>query len=257
MKNQPTSIEALTIATKAAKTTGKLLLKQFHQKQTVNDQLRHTVKLQIDVDCENLIRGIIQSHFPNHQILGEELGQESVNSDFLWIIDPLDGTSNYLTGVPHFCVSIACQFQNQAYCGVIFDPFKDELFTVHRDGTFLVNGQPAQVSTESNPLFSTLVISFPGKEKQLKEAKWLYRELLEEVGSIRNSGSTALDLAYLAAGRYDSLISRGIYLWDIAAGCQMLEKAGGSYQTECLGAEAACYNITAHNGQFGQLPLEI
>jgi myo-inositol-1(or 4)-monophosphatase len=183
---------------------------------------------EVDIGSEKRIIEVIQTHFPNHAILSEEQGAGGGSSDYKWIIDPLDGTTNFAHGLPTCCVSIALTKAEQPLIGVIWCPFTDELFSaVQGQGAFL-NGRRISVSTIGRVRDSLLVTGFPYNVKSILEAvmKRFTRCLATSQG-VRRLGSAALDLSYVAAGRFEAFWEENLQPWDVAAGHLIVAEAGG------------------------------
>ena len=166
-----------------------------------------------DIIAEKFIRDQISAKFKKHDIIGEELCDKSLRSDSKWIIDPIDGTTNFLHGIPHFAICIAHQSKNEILSGLIFDPIKDEMFFAEKDKGAFLNNQRLRVS-KKNSLDDCL---FSSNHEGLK-----FSDL-----NMRCSGSAALDLAYVASGRLDGFFQNKINLWDVAAGALLIKEAGG------------------------------
>jgi len=240
----------LTVAQDAAINAGKFIMKNQDTQKKVNEEFDYTIKLQMDIDTESKIIERIQSTFPNHNIISEEIGQLKTDSEFCWIIDPIDGTANYFRNIPHYCVSIACMRNKENICGVILDPSRQECFTVVKNGEFCLNNNPQQVSTNANPKRATMVIGYNKKEKYLALAKQSYATLLDKIPKIRCSGSSALDLAWVAMGRLDAALELGVYLWDVAAGIQMIKQAGGKVFIGDYNKQTLQLNVIATNANI-------
>jgi myo-inositol-1(or 4)-monophosphatase len=182
----------------------------------------------VDTESEQIIINIIREHFPSHHFLAEESLHEIETKDYRWIIDPLDGTTNYIHGFPFSAVSIALQYKREIIVGVVFDPFRNELFTaVKGEGAFL-NGNKIAVSNASRMENSLIATGFPFKNKaRIDHYLVLFKNIFLEVSDIRRAGSAALDLAYIACGRFDGFFEIGLAPWDCAAGSLMIEEAGG------------------------------
>jgi len=219
----------INIATEAAHRAGALMLK-FRQRLEsipVERKARNDYVSDVDRACEQAIRDYIRKHYRDHAILGEEGGQ-SGDSDHLWIIDPLDGTSNYLRGIPHFAVSIALQVRGRLEHGIILDPLREEIFIASRgEGAFL-NNQRIRVSGRKDLSGAVLGTAFPFRKRRLLPAyQGMFNDLFEKTEDFRRAGSAALDLAYVACGRLDGYIELGLGPWDVAAGALMVQEAGG------------------------------
>ncbi len=220
----------LTIAVRAARRAGDIMLRgatnlehlQVHEK-SPKDYVS-----EIDQRCEEAIVETLLRAYPNHAILGEEGGAQGHNDDFQWIIDPLDGTTNFLHGMPQFAVSIALRQQGQIELGVVFDPMLDELFTAQRGGGAYLNNRRIRVSRQTQLYGALLGTGFPYRELDFMEQYFnILRELIPQAAGIRRPGSAALDLAYTAAGRYDGFWEFRLKPWDIAAGALLVREAGG------------------------------
>jgi myo-inositol-1(or 4)-monophosphatase len=168
--------------------------------------------------AERLIRERLAAARPDDGFLGEEGGDEAGTSGLRWVVDPLDGTINFLFGIPQWAVSIACEDERGTFVGVIYDPMRDELWSAERDGPALLDGRPIQASDRSE-LATALVATGFGYDAEVRRLQAaVVARLLPEVRDIRRFGSAALDLAWTAAGRYDAYYERGLNAWDVAAG---------------------------------------
>jgi len=179
-----------------------------------------------DHAAERLIRDRLRAARPDDGFLGEEGGDAEGSSGLRWIVDPLDGTINFLFCIPQWAVSIACEDERGTLAGVIYDPMRDELWSAERDGPALLDGAPIQGSDRGD-LATTMVATGFGYDAQIRayQAEVLAR-LLPQVRDIRRFGSAALDLAWTAAGRYDAFFERGLNAWDLAAGELLCRRAG-------------------------------
>ncbi len=243
----------LAIAVRAALEAGEFLLNNLGGSQRVNAKYSHTIKLQADRDTEEIIIGVIRESFPEHSIFSEETGAHTVpGARFKWILDPLDGTSNYYRDTPHFCTSIACwNTDNQPVCGVIFDPCRNELFSIRRGDELMLNGKPRFTSDTDDAGNAIVAMGYCKREPFFDEASATYNQLIRQFGKVRHSGSTALDLAWTAAGRYDVCLENGIYLWDIAAAAPMILAAGGDWYAAPLHDEQPLQvHFAATNGHL-------
>ena len=183
----------------------------------------------VDEEAEKAIIDIIHSRYPDHTILAEEHGLKGKKSDFLWIIDPIDGTTNYIHSFPVYCVSIALKIKGRLEVGVIYDPSRQELFTAIRGSGSVLDGRKIRVSKQKTLQKSLLGTGFPyrGDTDCLDIYLEIFADLAKIVGAIRRPGSAALDLAYVASGRYDGFWEFNLKYWDIAAGILLVEEAGG------------------------------
>jgi myo-inositol-1(or 4)-monophosphatase len=179
-----------------------------------------------DHAAERLIRERLRSARPDDGVLGEEGGDAEGTSGLRWVVDPLDGTINFLFGIPQWAVSVACEDADGTLAGVVYDPMRDELWAAERDGPALLDGAPIRGS-ERTELATTMVATGFGYDAEVRafQAEVLSR-LLPQVRDIRRFGSAALDLAWTAAGRYDAFYERGLNAWDLAAGALLCVRAG-------------------------------
>ena len=230
----------LSIAIKAARQAGKTILR-YHDRIdqiSVEEKGRNDFVSDVDRMAEDDIIDIIHSHHPNHRIVAEERGGEladdsddSDQQEMEWIIDPLDGTANYLHGHPQFAVSIAVRHKGQLQLGVVFDPLRDEMYTAARGQGAQINNRRIRVTNQNKLERALLATGFRHKQdgQHADFDSWLhnFRELLLQVSDIRRGGSAALDLAYVASGRLDGYWEPGLQSWDIAAGSLLVREAGG------------------------------
>jgi len=222
---------AVTIAVRAARAAGNVILRYLNRVEglAVEEKARHDYVSEVDKLAEAEIIKELRKSFPDHAFLGEESGSIG-KSDKVWVIDPLDGTHNYLHGFPHFCVSIGFLDHGDPVHGVIYDPLRDELFTASKgDGAFL-NDRRLRVAKRENLSGALLCTGFPYRQRKHLDAQFnMTRALLAEAEDIRRTGSAALDLAYVAAGRLDGYFEIGLKPWDMVAGCLLVREAGGKY----------------------------
>ena len=183
----------------------------------------------VDEEAEKAIKEIIQSRYPDHDILAEESGYQNNNSDYLWIIDPIDGTINYIHAFPVYCVSIALKIKGRLEVAVIYDPSRQELFSAIRGAGSQLDGRKIRVSKQTLLEGSLLGTGFPYRDQEdwLEVYLDIFSDFTKKVGAIRRPGSAALDLAYVASGRYDGFWEFGLQPWDIAAGILLIQEAGG------------------------------
>ena len=219
----------LNTAIKAARLAGRVI--SYNAEQL--DRLTITVKghadfvSEVDHKAEMEIINTIRETYPEHSIFAEESGR-AAGDDFEWIIDPLDGTTNFLHGIPQYAVSIAMREKGVLKVAVIYDPIKDELFTAVKGEGALLNDRRIRVSRTDNMSYSLLATGFPYKDTKNLDL-WIdcFRALMPETSGVRRAGSAALDLAWIAAGRYDGFWEFGLNAWDIAAGVLLIQEAGG------------------------------
>ena len=184
-----------------------------------------------DHAAERLIRERLAAARPGDGFLGEEGGNATGSSGLRWVVDPLDGTINFLFGIPQWAVSIACEDERGTVVGVIYDPMRDELWTAERDGPALLDGRPIEASKRDD-LATALVATGFGYDAEVRRLQAaVAAELLPQVRDIRRFGSAALDLAWTAAGRCDAYYERGLNAWDLAAGVLLCRRAGLAVRT--------------------------
>lgn len=182
----------------------------------------------IDTESEQIIINVIRHSFPHHHFLTEESVQEHDTGSYRWIIDPLDGTTNFIHGYPVFAVSIALEFQGAVILGIVYDPLRDELFTAEKGKGAFLNGSPFGVSAINSLEKSIIATGFPFRNKEIiDDYLALFKNIFHRVSDIRRAGSAALDLAYLACGRCDGFFELGLHAWDVAAGSLLIAEAGG------------------------------
>jgi len=185
---------------------------------------------EIDRHCEKAVIQIIKEKFPYHDILAEESGHAREASPYCWIIDPLDGTTNYIHGFPVFSVSIGLEHQGQRKIGVVYDPLRKELFHAEQGQGAYLNGKKISVSQRTNLRECLIATGFPFRiHQRLDRYIPTFRAILLEVAGLRRAGSAAIDLAYTACGRVDGFWEMGLSAWDVCAGALLVEEAGGVF----------------------------
>ena len=240
----------LDAAENAARAAGKLLREHFQRRPRVKAFAAHDIKLEIDVQAQELISELLLNEFPDHSLYGEEgiVGDQS--SDHQWIVDPLDGTVNYFYGIPHFCISIALRLQKEIAVGVIYDPVRGEMWTAKRGDVSKLNGNPIHVSGRAELAEAVISIGLAKTGETINTNFPLLQQMIHRVRKCRVLGSAALDLAYVASGRLDAYIETGISLWDIAAGSLLVENAGGTIDLRPRENMKDKYSIAASNGRI-------
>ncbi|MDH5648631.1 MAG: inositol monophosphatase [Gammaproteobacteria bacterium] len=219
----------LNTAIKAARRAGSIIQRYANQLErlTVESKGRNDFVTEVDRTAEQEIIAIIRSTYPDHAILAEESGEAGV-SDYQWIIDPLDGTTNFLHGYPQYSVSIGIKRKDKLDQAVVFDPVRNELFTASRGNGAHLNDRRIRVSKVSKFDMALIGTGFPFKSHENLEI-WIksFREIIIRSSGVRRAGSAALDLAHVACGRLDGFWEIGLNPWDMAAGCLLIEEAGG------------------------------
>ena len=222
--------EYLEIAIAAAREAGELLRAHFGVTPDVKEFHDHDIKIDLDGQTQELITKRLLTAFPDHALYGEEGIAGNQESEWHWIVDPIDGTVNYFYGLPHFCVSIALRHGEEIVAGVIYDPMRDELWATTKDGVPTMNDQPIEVSTRTELKDAVLSIGFAKSKTTIAAGLPLVEKMIGRVRKIRLMGSAALDLAYVACGRLDAYIESSVSLWDVAAGKLLVERAGGRFE---------------------------
>ena len=238
----------LSAAENAALAAGKLLRESFRQRQRVKAVAAHDIKLEIDDQAQELISKLLLQEFPAHALYGEEGVVGDQSSDHQWIVDPLDGTVNYFYGIPHFCSSIALRLDNQIVVGVIYDPIRDEMWAGQKGEVSKLNRSPIHVSNRAELAEAVISIGLAKTGETINTNFPLLQQMIHRVRKCRVLGSAALDMAYVACGRLDAYIETGISLWDIAAGCLLVENAGGTVDLRPRENMKDKYSIVASNG---------
>ena len=221
----------VTIAARAARSAGNVILRYMNRIDGLNVVEKQQMDFVSEVDklAEAEIIKELRRAYPDHAILAEESGATG-KGPLTWVIDPLDGTHNYLRGIPHFSVSIALLEKGVPIHAVVFDPLRDELYTASKGDGAYVNDRRMRVSKRENLGGAMIATGFPFRQREHLPAQLdMTRAILGQAEDIRRSGSAALDLAYVAAGRYDGYFEIGLKPWDMAAGVLLVHEAGGRY----------------------------
>ena len=242
--------EYLDAAVEAAHAAGELLCDNFGERLRINSETRHDIKLEIDVRTQELITRSLLSKFPQHALYGEEgiVGDQS--SEFQWIVDPLDGTVNYFYSIPHFCVSIALRRGDKIVVGVIFDPLRRELWTTREGEPTTLNGFPITVSKRQTLPEAVVSVGLSKTSATIEAGLPVLSDMVHRARKCRLLGSAALDMAYVACGRFDAYVEQGISLWDIAAGWILVENAGGKVELTPRRDMPNKFSIVASSGRF-------
>ena len=241
------------ILQKAAREAGQLMKERFNSgfridnKDGVNDLVT-----EVDHAAEKLIMDIIRTEFPDHFILSEEVGEIKMDSAYKWIIDPIDGTVNYANGIPICCVSIGVEHEGKMILGAVFNPFIDEFFFAEKGAGAFMNEKRIRVSEKDSVLHSCLVTGFPYTYLDSQNGPLeVFSRLIRKGVAVRRLGSAAIDLCWVAAGRFDGFYEHKLNAWDSAAGFLLVEEAGGKV-TDFEGNPYSPYqpHIVATNGKI-------
>jgi myo-inositol-1(or 4)-monophosphatase len=220
----------LNVAVMAASRGGNTLIRHSTRldKLNVERKGRNDFVSEADRDAEMAVIETIHKHYPDHAILAEESGA-SGDSDTVWIIDPLDGTTNFLHGFPIFAVSIGVQVNGRMEHGVVYDPLRQELFTASRGAGAQLDGRRIRVSGQTHLEHALIGTGFPFRqaESELPPYLTMFEKIMRNTSGIRRPGAAALDLSYVAAGRLDAFWETGLAAWDLAAGSLIIREAGG------------------------------
>jgi myo-inositol-1(or 4)-monophosphatase len=265
--------KALGVAIEAGLAAGGLMRDNFRSNKKINSQTHHDIKLELDVRCQERIQRIVGRAFPGIALLGEEGVTGDPNSQYRWVIDPIDGTVNFAYGIPHACTSIALQHRienpaakrlpraqsaikgpdtsNEDYyetvVGVVYDPFVDELWTAIQGQQSRLNNRPIHVTRRKSIKEAIVAVGFAKYDFTVENMLPIFARLARKVRKLRLMGSAALDLVYVATGRMDAYIENNIRLWDIAAGGLVVNNAGGEFYRQPVPGPYV-YRILASNG---------
>jgi myo-inositol-1(or 4)-monophosphatase len=218
----------LIVAERAARVGG-LVLQDWRGRFSVREKGPADLVTDADEASQEAVRAVILAEFPAHDVLAEEDRALALRrSDYRWVVDPLDGTTNYVHGVPHYAVSVALEHNGQLVAAAVYDPCADECFTaVHREGARL-NRRPMRASDTTALSEALVAVSFPAIVEPGSRPLVDFEKLVVQARAVRRSGSAALNLAYVAAGRFDAYSARETRPWDVAAGALLVQEAGGS-----------------------------
>ncbi len=243
----------LDLALSIAREVGSLQRELFHQPHTIETKSSE-IDLVTEVDHlseQRILERILEAR-PDDAVLSEETGAHAGTSGFRWVVDPIDGTTNYAHGIPHFAVSIGVERDGEREVGVIYDPIKEELFSATRGGGAFLNDRRIEVSGASRLERALLATGFAYDVHHAKVDNLEYfGRLIKRAQAVRRIGSAALDLAYLASGRFDGFWELSLYPWDVAAGILLVEEAGGQV-TDLHGGppDASGATCVASNGRI-------
>lgn len=246
--SNPTETQLLNVCIETAKTAGTYGLKNLHRRAEVAEHFDHDVKLVMDRECQTVAEQTILAHFPDHAILGEE-GSVDVNSEFEWIVDPIDGTANYTRGFPAWCCSVAVRHRGEILAGCVYVPVADECYSASATSPALLNGEPIHVSG-----VQTLAEAhcYSGLTKDIDpRSVAVLCDLAPKVNKLRIIGCAAIDICHVACGRSDAYAELGIYIWDVAAAGLIAERAGALItewsRNEAHGIRYLCTTPPIHN----------
>ncbi len=241
---------AMHVAIGAAMQAARVIMEGYGKALHIDEKQHNDFVTDIDRHAEETIIRHILRAFPDHEILAEESGKHEHTSDYRWIIDPLDGTTNFIHGMPMFAVSIALEVCGTLTVGVVYEPIRKELFTAEKNKGAFLNSRKMTVSTTSEKPHCLLATGFPFRNlSMLDEYLKIFKYFMTQVSGIRRPGSAALDLCYLACGRYEGFWELNLKPWDMAAGTLMIQEAGGKI-TNFSGGDNFLYkgNVIGSNG---------
>ena len=251
----------LSFATQIAREAGHLLVQRLGSAKITNKGDINLVT-EADIAAENLIIERIRSHYPQHGILAEESGEAAIiggrQSEWKWIIDPLDGTTNYAHGYPCFCVSIALEHNGVLEVGVVYDPMRDEMFAAERGQGATLNDRQIRVSKVEELNQAMVCTGFPYNVRERPDFAREFAKFTLNAQAVRRDGSAALDLAYVACGRFDGFWEDGLNPWDVAAGALLIFEARGRV-TNFKDEPVDIYNeqVLASNGLIHEAMMRV
>ncbi|MEE8160125.1 MAG: inositol monophosphatase family protein [Acidobacteriota bacterium] len=240
-----------SVAQELALEAGQFLLSRFRSDFDISKKGRINLVTEMDLRAEEMIVSRIRREFPDHEILAEEKGSHVGNSSYKWVVDPLDGTTNYAHGYRFFCVSIAVEYENRPVLGVVYDPVTEELFSARRGQGAFLNERRVSVSSQDRLIDSLLGTGFSYDDQKIRENLQLFNRIILHTRAVRRDGSAALDLCYVACGRFEGFWELSLHPWDVAAGTLIVAEAGGLV-TDFDGAACTIYDqrILATNGKI-------
>ena len=247
---------------KACRKASKTLIRDFGEIENLQVSLKGPGDFVTNCDkkVEKILIDELLKARRSYSILSEEIGEINNDDSFKWIIDPIDGTSNFFHGVPHFAISVGLEYNKEIVCGIIYDPIKDEMFTAEKGNGSYLNNQRMRVSSRSKLEDCMIFTGGPKREAKNKELalKEYYKFSTKVLTPIRKLGSASLDMAYVAAGRCDGFWQRNLNYWDIAAGIILVKEAGG-FVTDFQGENQYIKNKTvlATNSKINKEMIEV
>jgi myo-inositol-1(or 4)-monophosphatase len=228
--NNPDQSQFLGTAFRAAMLAGDYIIKSLGNISKSDIDIKQTSDFVtiVDRESENIIINTIKSVFPDHHFLAEESADKSTTGQYRWIIDPLDGTTNFIHQYPFFSVSIALEYEGEVTLGLVYDPLREEIYTAQKECGAYLNGTSFRVSSTTELSGCLISTGFPFRKKEIiDDYLKLFKNILYKVSDIRRAGSAAIDLAHIACGRCDGFFEVGLSPWDIAAGSLIIREAGG------------------------------
>jgi myo-inositol-1(or 4)-monophosphatase len=240
----------LEAAVEAALAAGGLLRANFGRPLTVDANEAHDIKLELDKRSQALIESLLLKRLPDSAIYGEEGVSGDPDSEFQWVIDPIDGTVNYFYGIPHFAISIALRRSGKIIAGVIHDPMRDETWAVDEGGSPTLNGSPISVSDRTALSEAMVSVGVSKTVDTINTGLPVFERMLKSAKKCRMMGSASLDIAYVSCGRLDAYIESSISLWDVAAGILLVERAGGKVDLRPHKTAHEKYSIAASSGRL-------
>jgi myo-inositol-1(or 4)-monophosphatase len=254
----------LSTAVEAVRHAGAMQLAALGQRIRIDKKGVIDLVTEVDLAVETWFRAFIQQRFPDHRILAEEFQgrseQGAASSPYCWIFDPIDGTTNYAHGLPIFCASLGLEIAGRLEIAAVYDPTRQELFTAERGGGAFLNGAPIRVSSTATLIDALLCTGFHYQVHQSSdEVVGLFAQFIGKARAVRRLGSAALDLCYVACGRFDGFWEERLRPWDVAGGTLLIEEAGGTI----TGYDSTAYtdprrgDLVATNGAIHQQMLDI
>jgi len=252
-------VNYIEVAKDTARKAGVVLLENLGKVKEIEFKAKNSLVTEVDKLSEEIIINNLKQSFPSHDIFAEESGRDSENSDYLWLIDPIDGTTNYAHAYPFFSISIALEIKGEVKVGLVYDPVKDEMFTAEEGKGAFLNGKAITVSKSDAIEHSHVCTGFMHDSEWMVEANIKhFGNFIRRARAVRRDGSAALDLCYVACGRFDGFWELGLNPWDTAAAVLILKEAGGLV-TKFTGDEYNIYmkDILASNSIVHDQMIEI
>ncbi len=252
------NVDYVSIAAEISREAGALILPYFEQPLEMEYKGTFDLVTAADRASEKLIVERLRSRFPAHSIIAEEGGGVEAGSEYVWYVDPVDGTTNFAHGFPAFCVSIGLTFRNEMVAGVVYDPLREELFSAERGSGAYLNSRRIQVSKCESLKESLIGTGFASRNRHADINVYFFHQVSMLTHGVRRAGSAALDLCSVASGRLEGFWEFGLNAWDVAAGLLMIQEAGGTYQ-DMNGApyELAGPHLAASNGNIQRELLQL